>query len=383
VNPFALGRGFLVSDPDYTPFGFSWLRGITPARLGLVALVCFVFSVRQSAYGIVSLTFLQQLPLTICYTIVYVGASLPMMVLVICADRRTRRSSSKRRIIVLSLAVVAGAAMYAAGIALVFGVSMWGAPDTVPFSLLPAISYFLRALLMGGLLTGALYFVTRERDAADALQTTRVTRIHLEKQMAEAHLRVLQAQVEPHFLFNTLAHIKRLYQIDRFQAKAMLHNLSDYLRAALPQMRQNESTLGRELALARAYLNVLQARMGERLEVVIDVPDELRQADLPPMMLSTLVENAIKHGIAPLTHGGTVKILAVRDGDHLSVSVADDGVGFQGFAGGGVGLANTRARLAALYGTEGLLTFAANPVRGVTVSVTLPYGVVSDERSTS
>jgi len=275
VNAFVLGRGFLVSDPDYTPFGFSWLRGITSARLGLVALVCFVFSVRQSTYGIVSLIFLQQLPLTICYTIVYVGASLPMMVMVSCADRRTRRSSSKYRIIVLSLAVVAGAATYAAGIALVFGGSMWGASASLPLSLLPAISYFLRALLMGGLLTGVLYFVTREKDATDALQTTRVTRIDLEKQMAEAHLRVLQAQV------------------------------------------------------------------------------------------------------------GTVKILAVRDGDHLSVSVADDGVGFQGFAGGGVGLANTRARLAALYGADGLLTFSANPVRGVTVSVTLPYGVVSDERSAS
>lgn len=377
MNALAVVRDFLAGEPDHAPFGFSWLRGITPDRFGLVALVCFIFAVRQEAQGLIA-AFYPQFFDTSIDTIVYFASSLPMFVLVNAADRHTQRPSSERRIVALSLAVVAGAVAYSTAITLVYGVQAWGAPDSGPLVLLPSISYFLRALLMGGLLTGVLYFVTRETAAAEALQTVRVTRIALDKQMAEAHLRVLQAQIEPHFLFNTLAHIRRLYLIDKVQAKAMLHNLSDYLHAALPQMREQESTLGRELALARAYLNVLQARMGERLEVVFAVPHELLQAELPPMMLSTLVENAIKHGIAPKPQGGMVKIAAVRDGDQIRISVADDGLGLRESAGSGVGLANTRARLAALYGAEGLLTLAANPVRGVTVSVTLPCRVFDD-----
>src|SRR5258708_16061278 len=191
--------------------------------------------------------------------------------------------------------------------------------------------------------------------------------------MAEAQVRVLHAQIEPHFLFNTLAHVKRLYETDPGEGRAMLHNLSSYLRATLPQMRSSRSTLARELALALAYLRVQQARMGERLELGIAVPEELREAELPPMMLSTLVANAIKHGIAPLPNGGTIRIAATRQGDGVRVHVADDGVGFQGLAGSGVGIANTRARLAALYGSRGRLTFAANPVRGVSVCIEVPY----------
>ena len=242
-------------------------------------------------------------------------------------------------------------------------------------TLLAFVSYVLRALLMGGLLTGVLYLVTREVAVSAALHATQITSIALQKQMAEAQVHVLQAQIEPHFLFNTLAHIKRLYLTDPDKGKSMLHNLSGYLRAALPQMRNSHSTLGRELSLTLAYLRVEQARMGERLEVSIAVPEELFGAELPPMMLSTLAENAVKHGIAPLPQGGAIRIAAALEGSRLRVTVADNGMGFQGVAGNGVGLANTRARLAALYGSHGLLTFAGNPVRGVTVCIDLPYRV--------
>ena len=374
MNAFALVSDFLAGNPDDAPFGLAWLKGITPGRCGLVALVCFIFAVRQGPYGALD-ALDQQLAETIGYAILNLGSSLPMLLLVNAAERRTRRSSDARRIFALAVAVLAGAVAYSAGITLALGVPVWGATSHWLLMLLPPISYFLRSLLMGGLLTGVLYFVTREADAVEALQNARLNRLALDKQMAEAHLHVLQAQIEPHFLFNTLAHVKRLYQVDKALAKAMLHDLTDYLQEALPQMREQASTLGRELALARAYLNVLQARMGERLEVLIAVPQELLRAELPPMMLSTLVENAIKHGIAPKPLGGIVKIGAARDGDRIKVSVADDGVGFLGSNGSGVGLANTRARLTALYGADGLLTFAANPVRGVTVSVTLPYRV--------
>jgi signal transduction histidine kinase len=377
VNPFTSDSGFLVNDPNYAPFGCSWLRGVTPARFALVELVCFIFAVRQTPDGFLVASFYERILSTILFAQINVAASMPMLVLVNLADRRTDRSTSGRRIVALSLAVITGAVAYAMCVGLTFGLDEW---ETIwPLPMLASVGFFLRALLTGGLLTAVLYFSTRETAIAAALQTTRLTGVALDKQMAEAQLRVLQAQIEPHFLFNTLAHIKRLYLIDAAQGKAMLNNLSSYLRAALPQMRQSDSTLGRELALARAYLNVLHARMGERLGISISVPHDLCQAELPPMMLSTLVENAIKHGLSPLPEGGTVEIAAVRDGDRLRISVADDGVGFQGFSGSGVGLANTRARLAALYGADGLLTFAANPTRGVTVAIALPFRVLSAE----
>jgi sensor histidine kinase YesM len=365
--------GFLANDPNYAPFGRSWLRGITPSRLGLVELVCFIFAVRQDGDGFLAAGFFEQILSPILSAHIYLACSLPMLVLVNLADRHTEQQSASRpRIAAFSLAVVVGAAVYALGVTVSFGVEGWNLPSIWPWIAFPVLSYYLRALFMGALLASVLYYVTRETRIAAALQATRLKSIDLDRQMAEARLQLLQAQIEPHFLFNTLAHIKRLYLIDPDQGRAMLHNLSNYLHAALSQMRESGSTLGRELALARAYLNVLQARMGDRLEVSIAVPEELYPCELPPMMLPTLVENAIKHGIAPLQRGGAVRILATRDEDRLRVTVADNGVGFQGFSGGGVGLANTRARLSAMYGAQGLLTFAANPVRGVTVSIELP-----------
>jgi sensor histidine kinase YesM len=137
------------------------------------------------------------------------------------------------------------------------------------------------------------------------------------EQMDEARLLMLQAQIEPHFLFNTLATVRRLYQTDAAAAESMLDNLMRYLAVALPQMRANDSTLGREVALAEAYLGIQQIRMGSRLVVAIDVPGGLREARLPPMMLLTLAENSIKHGLNPLPEGGYIHISARVDGRDL------------------------------------------------------------------
>jgi len=138
-------------------------------------------------------------------------------------------------------------------------------------------------------------------------------------------------------------------------------------------MRNMRSTLSHEVQLAQAYLRVLKVRMGERLKVVIDVPAELREAAFPPMMLLTLVENAIKHGLGSLPEGGTIRVQATLAAGRLYVSVIDDGIGFPKGFGTGVGLANTRARLSALYGEEGLLTLSANPRGGVIAEIALPF----------
>jgi LytS/YehU family sensor histidine kinase len=236
---------------------------------------------------------------------------------------------------------------------------------------------------MGGLLTGVLYLVSRESAIAAAVQSTRLTRIVLDKQMAEAQLHVLQAQIEPHFLFNTLANIRRLYQTDAAVARPMLQQFSRMLVAALPRMRDARSTLGREAAFAVAYLSVQKIRMAERLEFEVDVPSSLTDADVPPMMISTLVENAIKHGLAPLPEGGRVRIAADGGDGVLRIRVADTGRGLTESSGPGVGLANIESRLAALFGASGTLSLDQNDFGGVTATLEMPLRMVSVERERS
>jgi signal transduction histidine kinase len=194
----------------------------------------------------------------------------------------------------------------------------------------------------------------------------------LQAQMCEAQLTALQAQIEPHFLFNTLANVKRLYETAPDQGREMLSSLINYLRAALPAMRESGSTLGRELELARSFLTILKMRMRERLDFSIDHDPGLANARVPPMVLPTLVENAIKHGLSPLREGGRIDIHARREGDDLLVEVRDNGTGFSGSTGAGVGLANTRSRLNALYGARARMTLTAGAPRGVTALIRLP-----------
>jgi sensor histidine kinase YesM len=189
----------------------------------------------------------------------------------------------------------------------------------------------------------------------------------------EARLTVLQAQIEPHFLFNTLANVRRLCEVDPERGRRMLGSLLDYLRAALPAMRRSATGLAQEFELVRAYLSVLQHRMGDRLRFNVELSDRLADAPIPPLILPTLVENAIRHGLAPLPEGGTITVTALREDGQVVVRVADDGAGFQGSSGSGVGLANTRARLSALFGNAAGLSLQANRPRGVVAEVRLPY----------
>ncbi|MBL8516083.1 MAG: sensor histidine kinase [Betaproteobacteria bacterium] len=203
-------------------------------------------------------------------------------------------------------------------------------------------------------------------------------RTALEKQLAEAQLKLLQAQVEPHFLYNTLANAQLLTRSDPARADRMLGHLIDFLRSSLPQPATagadaEMSTLGQEVERSRAYLEILKIRMGDRLRVEIDLPEVLGPVALPPLMLQTLVENAIKHGLEPKPGGGTLWIRANRSGDLAKVSVADDGVGFQeGTAGTGLGLKNVRDRLKLLFGERGTLSLATNFPAGVTATLVVP-----------
>jgi signal transduction histidine kinase len=224
--------------------------------------------------------------------------------------------------------------------------------------------------------------IVAEVKAAQATETAEAE--SLKRQVVEARMAAMQAQVEPHFLFNTLASIDHLIETDPPRASQMQKNLIALLRASMPTMREANGTaggtqgvrdLGRELAVIKPYLEILKVRMEERLTTQIDVPDGLLSAEFPPMMIQTLVENAIKHGLEPKAEGGNLRVAAEVVHGKLAVSVADTGLGFgrAATAGTGVGLANIRERLQLLYGPKATLTVTENQPSGTRVTITVPY----------
>ena len=188
-----------------------------------------------------------------------------------------------------------------------------------------------------------------------------------------AELKALQAQVEPHFLYNTLANTRYLARHDPERAAQMLEHLIAYLHSALPDMRSQESTLGREFDLAGHYLALMAIRFGERLHYRLVCPEALADMPMPPLLLMTLVENAIKHGVERKPGLVSVSLDAQRAGTAVTITVGDDGAGIEGTVlGSGVGLRNLRQRLAALYGDAAAFDLRRTPA-GVTEAVlTLP-----------
>ncbi len=227
----------------------------------------------------------------------------------------------------------------------------------------------------------AKFFIGRSRRAlalADR-KTREAEQSDVSRQVTEARLQALQAQVEPHFLYNTLANVQALNEVDPPAANQMVGHLIQYLRASLPKMRESTSTVGQELELVRAYLSILQMRMGERLVFEISASDELLAYSFPPMMLPSLVENAIKHGLEPQREGGRIDVVVERlleaDGETLRVQVKDTGKGLLDTpvqAGGGVGLTNLRERLQAIYGTKGRFTLTSNEPKGAVATIEVP-----------
>ncbi len=229
------------------------------------------------------------------------------------------------------------------------------------------------ALAVGPLLAlGALY---RERDAQARAQALNfaLERSQLERQALDARLRLLHAQIEPHFLFNTLANIQTLVEAGSPQAPKVLGSLIAYLRAAMPRLGDPNATLGNEVSLVRAYLELMLMRMPDRLAFEIDVPAELEGTRFPAMALLTLVENAIRHGIDPAEQGGRIVVRARREADGtLVASVADTGVGLRETRAPGTGLANLRERLAMFFGDGAALELGSAEPHGVVAMLRCP-----------
>ena len=235
---------------------------------------------------------------------------------------------------------------------------------------LPQIAFFLIVVLW------AVRIVTRSKIQAEQRVVSAEDSAELEslrRQVAEAQLQTLQAQVEPHFLFNTLAAVEHLTETDPPRAAVMLQHLIAFLRGSLPSMREQCTTLGREVDICRSYLAIMQIRMEDRLTVMIDVPEALRELPFPPMMLQSLVENAIKHGLEPKPQGGAISLSARLQENRLRVTVADTGQGLDEGAPQGIGLTNIRDRLRRLYGPTAALILAPNAPTGAHVTIEIPH----------
>ena len=351
-----------------------WFDGLTWNGIALIALICTVNGTRRLIQEFAESPLPEWIGRTALASALGLLIALPVAIAVVVTcnlARRPPRLLFPALAIAVAVSSLAGVAAQTAAEAAIGCGGAFEACFDEPF-----VPVVLRAWVRYGslcaLFSAVFVFLRIADESADRAREAERGRARFVQRMEEARLRMLQAQIEPHFLFNTLANVRRLYQTDAVAAESMLENLMRYLAVALPQMRASSSTVGREAELAEAYLGIQRIRMGRRLAFQIEVPASLRDAPLPPMMLLTLVENAIKHGIAPLSEGGSVRVAASMVGNEMHVRVADTGRGFTQSSGGGTGLANICARLAATYGAAARLTLALNEPQGVVATIAIP-----------
>ena len=244
------------------------------------------------------------------------------------------------------------------------------------FSSMPRRSGFVittvTALILGLVITLTALLREREARARALALEVELERQRLEKLSVDTRLAQLQAQIEPHFLFNTLASVQALVESNSPRAAGVLQSLIAYLRAAMPRLQERDALLADELTLVRAYLALMQMRMPDRLRFNIDVPAALEAQRFPAMALLTLVENSVRHGIDPSEDGGTVQVGATLTHEGLQLWVSDDGVGINDKAPAGTGLSNLRERLAAFFGPSARLELQHNLPHGLRASIIVP-----------
>ena len=228
--------------------------------------------------------------------------------------------------------------------------------------------------MFGSIIT--YFFSSREQIAESQaqIQEEKIKRLTSEKKAAEANLKLLQAQIEPHFLFNTLSNVLSLLDTNPNKGKSMLVDFIQYLRASLTKIREEKATLGQEMEMIRAYLSIFKVRMGHRLKYKIDLPEHLEAISFPPMLIQPLVENAIKHGLEPKVDGGEILIRGIEKDGILRLEIVDTGMGFKAERESGMGLSNIRERLFSLYGNKGRLILEENSPQGLKATIEVPHG---------
>ncbi len=383
------GEGLWGRYRRFPVFSWPWLLGrtlrFTLPLLALSLLSAFGYAILSQSYRIGAIMALYSMATLMSMCII--GPSLATAV------RHLRMPMRRERwAVVIAIAI---------GIGISYQIDTWTKPkfqevmDASPWgkelNKKPEISggekiisktlvFFWNALVYGGL-GGALAlraYYGEQRRFEEVRNQQALATLKQQKQQSDLRLGILQAQVEPHFLFNTLASVRALVRHDPAQAEATLDALVDYLRATIPRLRDEtnglHSTLGQQLDICASYLELMRLRTAGRLRYAINADMALRAIEFPSMLLITLVENAIKHGIEPKRGPGAVTIDAERDERTLIISVIDDGLGLQPGVGGGLGLANVRAQLKTRYGTRAGFQLMGVPAGGTRAEIRIPLG---------
>ena len=335
-------------------------RVVTSFALTGVFNTIIALFITQMGFGggfVVNFIFSQSIGLCICLFVLGAHAFL-------------RRLSFVGHGILLLIALPSGAA---------FGSFIGALIAGIPFSEIVGggDSLFIQMMLLGVLFGTMItyFFFSKEKilQTEAQLKEEQINRLTLEKKTLETHLRLLQAQIEPHFLFNTLSNVLSLLDSDPKRGKAMLEDLTRYLRSSLSRTREQNATLGQEMDLVEAYLKIQQIRMGDRLRYAIHVPKTLRNASLPPMLIQPLVENALKHGLEPRIAGGDILIRVEDTAGMYRIVVADTGTGMSDTTLAGVGLSNVRERLKALFHEKARLILEENAPSGLKATLEIPH----------
>jgi len=289
---------------------------------------------------------------------------------VLMAYRVLQKVKPMVQLALVASAVIIGSVMGAFLGALAAGIN--------PLIYLERHGYLIRILLLGVMFGSIITYIftswQRIEISEAQIQEERIKRLISEKLVAETNLKVLQAQIEPHFLFNTLSNVLSLLDTDPAKAKSMLGDFIQYLRKSISKIRGESTTLGQEIEMTKAYLNIFKVRMGNRLRYRIDLPKHMEDFPLPPMLLQPLVENAIKHGLEPRVEGGEIFICAQEKGGILRLEVVDTGLGFKEDPESGMGLSNIRERLQSLYRDQGRLIIEENQPHGLKAIIEVPHG---------
>lgn len=234
------------------------------------------------------------------------------------------------------------------------------------------LTFITSGIILSSIIFYFLMIKIRLRYRSEMIKQEKIKHTAMEKEYLSANLKMLQAQIEPHFLFNTLSNILSLIDTQPDKGKSMLLDLTKLLRTSLSRTMPEQTTLSQEISMIEAYLHIQKIRMDERLNYEIDVPDNIRQYSFPPMLLQPLVENAVKHGLEPKEEGGEIVIRATLQDHLLIIKVMDTGLGFSDFDKAGVGIANVRKRLGLLFGEKGRLIMEENKSYGVCATMEVP-----------
>ena len=331
-------------------------------NFALTGLFCVVIAMLTTGIGLQA-SFLQNLVVSLC-----VGFSIHLLI-------DTQFLLLKEQTLTFQLAGVFAAIAVGGWIGVQLGFALTGLNEIIPQPSLEKTAYasFVTAVFFGIIISYFFYSRAKFADAQSEINKEKLVRMNREKQLTETQLRLLQAQIEPHFLFNTLAAIQALIDVEPQTAQTMLEHLNAYLRTTLVRTRhQRQGTLGEELQLLKNYLSIMKIRFAGRLEYHFEVSSELHSYPLSPMLLQPLVENSLKHGLEAKPEGGWVHIIAKEEKDFLLLKVLDNGLGMDAMMGEGTGLSNVRHRLQSLYGSKASLEVRENLPEGTRIILKLP-----------